>query len=144
MSELPDSEDVFEAAVAELAIFGDGIVARNQEPWLTLPNPAVDPRAPGFLALRLIDKCGPVGVRIGSIMARTVMMWVEPELAVVQPTQNVSRRSAVIYRLPSGFGPSSYTSAEEFPNGSSIILEDTPGWARIEELFEAVDTSRDT
>lgn len=131
--------DPFDEAVDKLLTFGDGIEAMNQRPWLSLPKSVVDARAPGLMALQMIEGHGPVGVRVGSIAQRTSLLWVEPELAIVQPTQSVMRRRATVYKLPSGFGPSSYRSVDDLPSGSSIILEETPGWDHIDELFAAVD-----
>lgn len=137
------SEDAFERAVEALAQFGSGIESENLRPWLSLPKHVESGRALGLLALKPLVKQSPCGVKIGPYSARTTFLWIDPVLAIVEPTQTSGVRRANIYRFPPGFGPDSCDSVEDLPRSAGIILEPTSDWEQIAEMFETIDSASD-
>ena len=133
--------DVFDSAVATLAEFGGGIHAENQSPWLVLPKSASAARDVGLLAIKQLVAASPCGVRIGPYSERTTFLWVAPQLAIVEHTDNRDVRRANLYRFQAGFGPESSESLAELPKSAPIILEGTSEWERIAALFDAVESN---
>ena len=135
------ADDAFERAVEALAHFGSGIESENLRPWLSLPKHVESGRALGLLALKPLVKESPCGVKIGPYATRTTLLWIDPVLAIVEPTQTSGVRRANLYRFPPGFGPDSCESVEELPRSAGIILEPTSDWQQIADMFETIDSA---
>ena len=121
--------DQFDRAIEGLSNAFGGIVAERRGNVLLLPKSVDDP-IPVFLTVfAVLDDEQPYVVQVGLDESAAVLVWSRPSLVYLRLMKTGAWR-ANVYRVPNGFGPSSYANRDDLPK-SSLAMPGTTQWGEV-------------
>jgi len=128
--------DQYDRAIEGLANAFGGIAAERRSNVLLLPKSVADPIPVALTVFGVLDDEQPYVVQVGLGESAAVLVWSRPSLVYLRPMKSGAWR-ANVYRVPSGFGPSSYANHDDLPK-SSLIMPGTAQWDEVAAVLSEI------